>query len=215
MSGDRSERVSLTPFGGERRVLGEWTVTGVTGLLAGGVSVWLERSRDGATLQVVVAARGSRALVETPLGSVLYHKHTGLTDREAGDTTRAFAALLERGDFRLGALFPHLMLGQRPDEAAKARVLQLAGAQLKALPGPGGASLPEARRELHFDPPGVAEFLAPELVVEGPALAGYSLRAIYLPAVGKRAGQDFRHYVLEFVDAATAESCLLYTSRCV
>ena len=34
MSGDRSERVSLTPFGGERRVLGEWTVTGVTGLLA-------------------------------------------------------------------------------------------------------------------------------------------------------------------------------------
>ncbi len=209
MSGDRPEGAALASFGAERRVLGEWTVTGVTGLLAGGVSVWLERSRDGATLQVVVAARGSRALVETPLGSVLYHKHTGLTDREAGDTTRAFAALLERGDFRLGALFPHLMLGQRPDEAAKARVLQLAGAQLKALPGPGGASLPEAKRELFFDPPGVAEFLAPELVVEGPGLAGYSLRAIYLPAVGKRAAQEFRHYVLEFVDVATAESVRL------
>lgn len=210
---DDSSASALALFGAPRRVLGEWAVANVTGLLAGGVSIWLERPRDDATLQVVVTARGSKALVETPLGGVLYHKHSGLTEREAGEATRAFAALLERGEFPLGAHFPHLLLGAKPDPAARARVLQLAGSQLRALPGPGGdAALPATRAELYFDPPGIAEFLGPELVVDGPPLAGFSLRSIYLPAVGKRVTQNFQNYVIEFVDPETAESVRLRVS---
>lgn len=212
MSASDPSAAALAPGGGPRRVLGDWTVVGITGLLAGGVSVWLERPRDGATLQVVITARGSKALVETALGSVLYHKHSGLTEREAGDTARAFAALLERGEFPLGAHFPHLVLGPTVDDAARARFLALAGPQLRALPGSVGADqgmLPSPRRALYFDPPGIAEFLSPELVVDGAALAGFTLRAVYLPAVGKRATLDFRSYVLEFVDEATAESVRL------
>lgn len=212
MSEHDPSAAALAPGGGPRQVLGDWTVAGITGLLAGGVSVWLERPRDGATLQVVITARGSRALVETPLGSVLYHKHSGLTEREAGDTARAFAALLARGEFPLGAHFPHLVLGATVDDAARARFLALAGPQVRGLPGRAGAEqgmLPAPRGELYFDPPGIAEFLAPELVVDGPALAGFTLRAVYLPAVGKRAALDFRSYVLEFVDGATAEGVRL------
>lgn len=213
MSEEESSAAPIALFGESRRVLGEWTVASVTGLLAGGVSIWLERPRDGATLQVVVAARGTRALVETPLGSVLYHKHSGLTEREAGTITRDFAGLLERGEFRMGAHFPHLLLGARADAASRARVLQLAGPQLRALPGRGGSeALPEGRSALYFDPPGLAEFLGPELAVDGPQLAGYSLRSIYLPAVGKRVSQDFRSYVIEFVDPETAESVRLRVS---
>ena len=202
----------LALFGGSRRVLRDWVVNDVTGLLAGGVSVWLERPQDGATLQVVITARGAQALVETPLGSVLYHKNSGLTEREAGETTRAFAALLERGEFPLGAHFPHLLLGPKADDAARARVLLLAAPQLRALPGraPDATDdLPALRPELYFDPPGIGEFLAPEITVDGAPLAGFILRAIYLPAVGKRGGQDFRSYVIEFVDPETAESVRL------
>lgn len=196
-------------FGGRARVLGEWAVAGVTGMVAGGVAVWLERPRDGATLQVVVAARGARALVDTAAGAVLYHKHSGLTEREAGDVTRAFAALLERGELPLAAHFPHLALGARPDAASRARVLRLGGAQLRALPGPGGEAPPAAREEVYFDPPGVADLLGPELAVDGAPVAGFALRAIYLPAVGKRVAQDFRAYVLEFADPDTAEAVRL------
>ena len=130
---DDSTGAALALFGASKRVLGQWVVTEVTGMLVGGVSIWLERPGDGATLQVIVAARGQRALVDTPAGAVLYHKHSGLTDREAGETTRAFAALLERGEIRLGALFPHLLFGPKPDAAARARVLQLVGAQGPSL----------------------------------------------------------------------------------
>lgn len=205
---DGSAEAALTLFGASKRVLDGWVVTEVTGMLIGGVSIWLERALDGATLQVIVAARGARALVETTAGSVLYHKHTGLTDREAGDTTRAFAALLERGEVRLGALFPHLLFGPKPDEASRARVLQLVtGGRSRSLLGSGEAPrLPLAQGELYFDPPGLGAFLAPELVVDGAPLTGFSLRSIYLPAVNKRGNQDFRSYVLEFVDPDTAES---------
>ena len=201
----------LAPFGGPRRVLRDWVVGDVTGLLAGGVSVWLERPADGATLQVVVKARGEKALVDTPLGAVLYHKNSGLTGAEAGEVTRAFAGLLERGEFPLAAHFPHLLLGAKADDAARGRVRLLAGSQLRALPGraEGADELLAARGELYFDPPGLGEFLAPEVAVDGAPLAGFALRAIYLPAVGKRGGQDFRSYVLEFVDPATAESVRL------
>ena len=204
---DDSTGAALALFGASKRVLGQWVVTEVTGMLVGGVSIWLERPGDGATLQVIVAARGQRALVDTPAGAVLYHKHSGLTDREAGETTRAFAALLERGEIRLGALFPHLLFGPKPDAAARARVLQLVGAQGPSLLGSGEAvALPRHRAELYFDPPGIGAFLAPELAVDGAPAAGFTLRSIYLPAVNKRGSQDFRSYVLEFVDADTAES---------
>lgn len=193
-----------------RRVLGEWTVADLTGLVAGGVSLWLERERDGATLQIVVAARGRQALVDTPMGSVLYHKHSGLTEREAGEVTRAFAALLESGEFQLGLHFPHLLLGSKVDDAARARVRQIAGARLRSLPGYGEAAAPTAPpREFYFDPPGIAEFLAPDVAVDGAPVGGFTLRAVYLPATGKRGALDFRSYDLEFVDAATAESVRL------
>ena len=212
MNEDDPTTATLTVYGGPRRVLRDWVVNDVTGLLAGGISVWLERPLDGATLQVVIKARGEQALVDTALGAVLYHKNSGLTEREAGETTREFAALLERGEFPLGGHFPHLLLGPKADDAARARVLQLAAPQLRALPGHAAGAddnLPATRRELYFDPPGLAEFLAPEIVVDGTPLAGFTLRAIYLPAVGKRGAQEFRSYVVEFVDAETAESVRL------
>ncbi|MDP3213245.1 MAG: hypothetical protein Q8S73_04015 [Deltaproteobacteria bacterium] len=200
----------LPVAGGPRRAPGEWSVASVSGLLAGGVSIWLERPRDGATLQVVVTARGNKALVETPMGAVMYQKHTGLNDREAAETTRAFAAMIARGEFLLGAHFPHLMLGAKTDEAALARFRALAGPQLRALPGHtaegGGDLLPAPRRALYFDPPGIAEFLAPEVVVDGAPLVGFMFRAVYLPAVAKRGALDFRSYILEFVDPATADT---------
>src|SRR5205809_658785 len=69
--------------------------------------------------------------------------------------------------------------------------------------------LPAPRAQLHFDPPGIAEFLAPELVADGPAVAGHVLRAIYLPPVGKRQALDFRSYVMEFVSEASGETTRL------
>jgi hypothetical protein len=75
----------------------------------------------------------------------------------------------------------------------------------KSPPGEA-AALPKHRAELYFDPPGIGAFLAPELAVDGAPTTGFSLRSIYLPAVNKRGSQDFRSYVLEFVDPDTAES---------
>lgn len=205
---------ALALFGGERRVLGRWVVARVTGMLAGGVSVWLERPDDGASLQVIVAARGARALVETPAGSVLYHKRAGITDQEAGETTRAFAGLLERGEVKLGALFPHVLFGPKTDEAVRLRVRALAsgalGPRLLDAGAPGAPGAPHAPGEtLHFDPPGLGAFLSPELAVDAVTGLGWSLRAIYLPAVNKRGAHDYGRYVLEFVDPDTAESVRL------
>lgn len=196
-----------------RRVLGDWTLSEVAGVLPGGVSVRLTRARDGATIQLVIVPPGRQALAETRFGGVYYKRHTGLTEREAGDTARAFARLLDEGGFPLAAHFPHLALSPNPGAAERRRLLQLAPAQLRALPGGERLDtddpLPETRGELYFDPPGIAAFLAPELVVDGPALAGHTLRAIYLPAVGKRQELDLRHYVLEFLRPDTAESVRL------
>lgn len=201
----------LAMYPGARRVLGDWTLVDVAGVLPGGVSVRLERATDGATIQLVIVPQGQQALAATRFGGVYYKRHTGLTEREAGDAARAFAKLLDEGGFPLASHFPHLALGPNPGPAERRRLLQLASTQLRALPGAthDGDPLPDTRDELYFDPPGLAEFLAPELTVDGAPLAGHVLRAIYLPAVGKRQELDLRHYVLEFVRPDTAESVRL------
>ncbi len=97
-----------------------------------------------------------------------------------------------------------------PTEADRAHLRALVAPQMRALPGRSADDAALAvRPSLYFDPPGIAEFLAPELVVDGAPLAGFTLRAIYLPAVGKRGTLDFQSYVIEFVDPATAESVRL------
>lgn len=207
---DTAHGSPLSLFHGSRTVMVDWRLADLNGVLPGGVSVRLERDRDGASIQIIVTARGGQCLVDTPYGGVLYHKHSGLTEREAGEVTRAFADRLSHGDISLSTHFPHLTLGPSPDAAARRRYLQLQQTASRTLtsstPTASTDLVPRALSSLYFDPPGLAEFLSPELTIDGSLIAGYSLRSIYLPAVGKRDSLDFNSYVLEFVDPDTADS---------
>jgi len=208
--------VATGPLSG-RRVVGEWTLREIGSAPPGGISLHLERARDGATVQLAVMPSGFRqAFWRTRSGDVFYRRFTGIDSDEAAAITGAVAKLLERGALPLAAYFPHLAIEKDPDdgeESARQRFCQVLASQRRLLGPPAGAdhsgtvaaaladtalALPERRAELHFDAPGIAEFLAPELVVDGAAIAGHVLRSIYLPPVSRRQAIDYCGYVLEF-----------------
>lgn len=186
------------------RILGEWKIARIGGARPGGVAFQLERESDAASLEVIVGPKGSEALVQTAVGAVSYRRYEGIGEAEAAETARRFGGLLETGAVPLPVLFPHLSIAREPDAGERQRFAALAGTRLRALPAAGGEDGPE-RRPLHFDPPGIAEFLAPEVTPDGDPIAGHVLRAIYLTSMGRRSPLDFSNYVLEFASVATGE----------
>lgn len=181
----------------DRARLGAWRVAHAAGGLRGTLYLKLARD-DGAWVRCIVGAKGEQALVQTRAGSVYYKDFHGCADGEAAQAARTLAAALDDGSLPLAVLFPHLAMHATPTAEDR----KLLGATLRAQPlllGAGGApSLPEARAALFFDPPGVADFLAPEVTPGGAPVAGCTLQAIYLPAVGRRQAVEFNSLVLEF-----------------
>lgn len=194
---------AVGPLAG-RPLLGEWTLAEIGSAPPGGISLHLQRAGDGATLQLAVMPSGQReAFWRTRHGDVYYRRFSGIDADEAVKTTGAFAALLERGAFPLTAYFPHLAIEGDPvdGEDAARRRFQAAIAVQRPLLGGGGepvaGALSAHGAELHFDAQGIAELLAPALVVDGDPIAGHVLRAIYLPPVSRRQAIDYAAYVLE------------------
>lgn len=192
-------------------ILGEWRIGRVTGARPGGVAFRLERGTDGAALEVIVGPKGSQALVQTSVGAVSYRRFSGIDDAEAAETARRFGGLLETGAVPLPVLFPHLAIAREPDDGERRGFAALAGARLRALP-PSGDEEEAPPGRLHFDPPGIAEFLAPEVTPDGDPVAGHVLRSIHLTSMGRRSPLDFSNYVLEFVSVATGGTVRLRLS---
>ncbi len=159
-----------------------------------------------AKVQVAVTPSGAHAeaLARTPIGDVAYWEFSGVTEAEAAKLTRAFADAMVEGKISLAAYFPHLALsGVDDDDTARDRVRLLADLRQRLLLGTGSgeapsASLPAVLSSLHLDPPGLADFLLPEIAIDGPAVAGFVLGAIYLPPFARREQTDFSTYILEF-----------------
>lgn len=184
----------------ERPRIGAWRIAHVAGGLRGTLHLRLTRD-DGAWVRCIVGSRGEQGLVQTRAGSVYYKDFHGCSDGEAAEATRALGAALDEGAVPLAVLFPHLAMHATPTEEDRLLLGATLHAQAKLLgsgEGPARDLVPSARSTLYFDPPGVAEFLAPELTVGGAPIAGCSLRAIYLPPVGRRQAVDFGSLVLEF-----------------
>lgn len=134
---------------------------------------------DGAEVELMVHPAGSepRALASTPVGDVTYVSRRGVDDAEAVRLGRAFAKNLARAPSSVVARFPHVAPG-----------LALASGDAPAAP-----------REVPFDPPGLAELLAPALTVDGPAFHGFALRSIQLPMT---TDEGLDRYLLELEGAA-------------
>ncbi len=201
-----------------QRVLGLWSLEEVRGAISGGIILKLRRDDDGALLSIEVQPRGQqRCLVSTAVGDVSYVTSPGVDDRDAHRATLAVAKLLDEGALPILRFFPHLAMpaiGGEDEQAEQARrsYAALISAQVedvKLLSASASAAdvfLPEARPSLFFDALGIAEFLAPELRVDGPAVAGFVLKAIYPPAVARRQAQDFSRFVLELESAAGSDA---------
>lgn len=181
-----------------------WRIARVTGSLPTAVSFWLERDDGAARIQIVVSQRGEgRCLQATPLGDVSYHRLAGLDEREAAEITQAFAAAVTANGVPIARHFPHLAAeAAADDDAARLRLAALVEPATRLLGGQHEdfATLPAQQLPtlLYFDPPGIAEFLAPQLVVDGPPLLDWVFRGIYLPSVARRSSADFGAYILEF-----------------
>lgn len=181
-----------------------WRVARVTGAIPTSASFWLERDDGSAKLQVMVRQRGEGACLQsTAVGDVSYRQASGLSEREAAQVTRDFARMLERGAVPITRYFPHLS-GEAGVEDDGAR-LRLAKVMNEAIPllgdksgGLGAVAEITARSELVFDPPGIAEFLLPEIEVDGPTLLGFVFRGLYMPSTARRQSADFTAYILEF-----------------
>jgi molybdenum cofactor biosynthesis enzyme MoaA len=225
MSADgRDTASSLVPaaavhddFGAGGKVLGVWNLDAVRGGINGGIILQLRRTTDGARLSVEIQPRGQRRwLATTAVGDVSYLAAEGIDNREAHRTTLAIAKLLDRGALPILRLFPHLAMpatvaGDAEAEAARRAYATLLGTQLAQdrLLGhdhPAESLLPEIRRALYFDALGIAEFLAPEVEVDGAPVAGFVLRAIYPPATARRQALDYGRFVLEFEAASPGEA---------
>ena len=181
-----------------------WRVVRVTGAFPSAVSFWLERNDGGAKIQILVRQRGEgQCLLPTPLGDVSYRRVSGLDDREAAQMTRGFAKVMLRGGVPVARYFPHLA-GEATlaDDGTRLRLAQVIEPAIPLLGDQRGGFLQRAElrtpTELVFDPPGIAEFLEPEITVDGPALLGWVFRGVYLPSVARRQSADFTAYVLEF-----------------
>jgi molybdenum cofactor biosynthesis enzyme MoaA len=181
-----------------------WRVARVTGAFPTAVSFWLERDDGTAKIQILVRQRGEgRCLQSTPLGDVSYRQVAGLDDREAAQVTRGFAKLLLRGGVPIARHFPHLAAeASLADDGARLRLAKLVEPEMPLLGDGSQGFLQQASQPLPatliFDPPGIAEFLAPEITVDGPAILGWVFRGVYLPSVARRQSADFAAYVLEF-----------------
>lgn len=184
--------------------LAGWRIVRVTGALPASASFWLERNDGSASIQIMVRQRGEgTCLQSTPVGDVSYRRASGLDEREAAQFTRGFAKLLVRGGVPITRYFPHLSSEAKlDDDGARLHLAQVMQGAIPLL-GDGGSgfgALAELgpRAELTFDPPGIAEFLAPEIEVDGPALLGWVFRGVYMPSTARRQKMDFTGYVLEF-----------------
>ncbi len=181
-----------------------WKVVRVTGAVPTSASFWLERNDGAAKVQIMVRQRGEGACLEaTPVGDVSYRRASGLNEREAAQVTRDFAKMLVRGAVPITRYFPHL--SGEADLADDSARLHLARVMEQAIPLLGDergnlGSLTEvpSRTELIFDPPGIAEFLKPELDVDGPPLLGWVFQGLYMPSTARRQSADFTTFVLEF-----------------
>lgn len=181
-----------------------WRIVRVTGAFPSAASFWLERNDGSATIQILVRQRGEgQCLLSTPLGDVSYRRVSGLGDREAAQMTRAFAKAMLRGGVPVARYFPHLA-GEAAlaDDGTRLRLAQVIEPAIPLLGDQRGGFLQRSElrtpAELIFDPPGIAEFLEPEITVDGPALLGWVFRGVYLPSVARRQSADFTAYVLEF-----------------
>lgn len=192
----------------ERRVgasgMSGWRIAQVTGAFPTAVCFWLERNDGSAKIQILVRQRGEgRCLQSTPLGDVSYRRVSGLSDKEAAQITRGFAKVLVRGGVPIARYFPHLAAeAALNDDGVRLRLAQIMQPAIPLLGdqhgGFGQLSNAPTPTALTFDPPGIAEFLAPEITVDGPPLLGWVFRGVYLPSVARRQSADFSAYVLEF-----------------
>ena len=182
--------------------LGEWTVRHL-GFSNPDLEVVfeIERARDGATLALQLA--GGTALVRAEVGVVSYRSFSGIPATLAAKVARQISHLFDTGALIFGQSFPHLVIetALTRGEDGRAALLGADGSEPRFLPGtlagPSGA-LAEPREVLRLTPPGIAEFLEPELVLDGPPFAGYVFRAVLVPAVVGSSGSGVTSYLLEF-----------------
>ncbi len=184
--------------------LAGWRVARVTGAMPSSASFWLERDDGSAKVQIMVRQRGEGACLEsTPVGDVSYRRVSGLNEQEAAQLTRTFAKTLVRGGIPITRYFPHLSgEAELADDGARRRLAQV---MQRAVPllgdergGMGSLAELQARTELIFDAPGIADFLLPEIEVDGATLLGWVFRGVYMPSTARRQSADFTAYVLEF-----------------
>ncbi len=214
-SEDRPEGPSEPGRRGSASGLVGWQVARVTGAFPTSVSFWLERDDGTAKIQILVRQRGEGSCLQsTPMGDVSYRQAAGLNEREAAQVTRGFARSLARGVVPIARYFPHLgaeaALG---DDAVRLRLAQSMGPSIALLSDGRAGSTQLAERALPalliFDPPGIAEFLAPEIAVDGSPLLGWVFRGVYLPSVARRQSVDFSAFVLEFTRQDREQSAQL------
>ncbi len=206
MSSDKPRSNGPTDIepGGASSGLSGWRIARVTGALPTSAAFWLERNDGSATIQIIVRQRGEgMSLQQTPLGDVSYRRASGVDEREAAQVTRSFAKMLVRGSVPITRYFPHLSGEAKvDDDGARLRLAQVMEQAIPLLGddrgGFGALAELTTPTELIFDPPGIAEFLMPEIEVDGSPLFGWVFRGIYMPSTARRQRLDFSAYVLEF-----------------
>ncbi len=189
---------------GESSGIAGWHIERVTGAFPTAVSFWLAREDGDAKIQILVGQRGeAECLKATPLGDVSYRQFSGIGEREAAKVTLAFANGLEAGNVPVARYFPHLSTGADvADDQSRLRLERIIQPAIPLLGDAGSQFREVATRAkpttLIFDPPGIAEFLEPEIAVDGMAILGWVFRGVYLPSVARRESADFSTFMLEF-----------------
>ena len=192
-----------------------WRVRNVRIEVHGHLAIEIENQDKKAEATLILSPKGStgESLVETRFGDVAYATYSGIGEKELADVTREFAQCLELGLTDIPQLFPHLLVPSRGHKVT-AENRRLLGSVLSGRPllsseekDDGALTGPETEENVFFDPPGLAEFLEPEFVVDGPPVLGYVLRSVSIPPVARREAPDFRSFLLALEPLNGGEEC--------
>lgn len=166
----------------------------------GHLAMYLAATGSDVSFRLRLSPHGSlvRPMMVNPVGDVRIDDLHGISH----DAARAVGTTVFRNTrgflLPLLALFPHLLLDQNQDDAnaLRSRIARILATRPPWL-GQTHQDVPAIREDLFFDPPGIVEWLAPQVAI-GELFVDHKLTAIELPPNPLRTSLDLRLCVLTF-----------------